>query len=132
MLFGTRLEFFFSALPHYSWPISTLALIKALTVSGIPRWQSQFHSHAGTLGWVTLSVIAFAIWHSTAERQVTDDYFRSVNNLTRYGIWIFGGYIVAFRLAFAGLGQIFFMNMPIFELAATIYIWTAAVFSASQ
>jgi hypothetical protein len=45
---------------------------------------------------------------------------------------IFGGYIIAFGLAFSGLGRIFFIIMPIFGLAATIYIWTAAVFSASQ
>jgi len=104
----------------------------ALTVSGIPRRQSLIHTHAGTLGWVTLSVIAIATWLITAERQVTDDYVRKVNNLTRYGIWIFGGYIIAFGLAFAGLGRIFFMIMPIFGLAATIYIWTKAVFSALQ
>jgi hypothetical protein len=63
----------------------------ALSVSGIPRWQSIVHTHAGTLGWVTLSVIAIAIWLLTGEREVTDDYVRKIINLTRYGIWIFGG-----------------------------------------
>ena len=28
----------------------------------IPRWQALVHTHSGTLGWVTLSVIGLAIW----------------------------------------------------------------------
>jgi hypothetical protein len=32
----------------------------------IPRWQSLVHTHAGTLGWVTLSVVGLAIWIHTS------------------------------------------------------------------
>jgi hypothetical protein len=34
----------------------------SLTVCDIDRWQSLIHLHSGSVGWITLSTIGFAIW----------------------------------------------------------------------
>ena len=39
----------------------------ALTEGVIPRWQLLIHLHAGSIGWITLSVIAMAIWIFSGE-----------------------------------------------------------------
>jgi hypothetical protein len=98
----------------------------------IPRWQTLVHTHAGTLGWVTLSVIGLAIWIHTGEREVSGAYVRRIKNLSRFGIAIFGGFIISVGLGFAGFGRSFFILMGILGVIAAIYIWTAAIFSIGQ
>jgi hypothetical protein len=104
----------------------------SLNTEFIPRWQTLVHVHSGALGWVTLSVIAIAIWLLTGDREVSVSYRRKVQNLAWFGIWIFGGYIIVFGLAFAGLGRIFTIILPILGFAATLYIWVTAFFSLAQ
>jgi len=104
----------------------------ALTTGGIPRWQALVHAHAGTLGWVTLSIVGFAIWILAGQRDLPDDFVRASARLTIWGIWIFGGYIVFFGLAFAGISRFIFYLLPIFGVAASIYIWICAIFAFKQ
>ncbi len=99
---------------------------------GIPRWQSLVHTHAGTLGWVTLSVVGLAIWIHTGEREVSEPYVRRIKNLSRFGIVIFGGFIISVGLGFAGFGRFFFILMGILGVIAALYIWAAAIFAVVQ
>lgn len=103
----------------------------ALTIGNIPRWQTLIHVHAGTLGWVTLSVIGVAIWALTGERDVSEDYTRKVTLLVRFGVTIFTGYIVSFGLAF-GLGRPFFFLMPALGVMSSLLIWATAIFTLQQ
>lgn len=103
----------------------------ALTKGIIPRWQVLTHLHAGTLGWITLSIIGLAIWVYAGQREVSDSYVRSARNLSRFAIIAFGGYIVAFGLAFSQ-GSPFFYLMPVFGTASSLTIWAAAIFSIRQ
>jgi hypothetical protein len=72
----------------------------ALTVGDLPRWQALIHLHAGSIGWITLSLIGVALWVFTGERQVSPGYARGVRNLTWAAVLVFGAYIVSFGLAF--------------------------------
>ncbi|MFQ5918780.1 MAG: hypothetical protein ACE5I4_01885 [Thermoplasmata archaeon] len=105
----------------------------ALTPDGtvIPRWQLLMHLHAGTIGWITLSVIGFMLWVYTGQRDVSDSYVRGVTILVWAGIIGFGGYIISFGLAFSQLGTFFFL-LPFFGLWAAGVIWAALIFSAVQ
>jgi hypothetical protein len=98
----------------------------------ISRWESLVHTHAGTLGWVTLSAVGLAIWIHSGDRDVSEAYVRSVRNFTRYGIVIFGGFIISVGLGFAGLGRIYFILMGILAVIASLYIWIAAFFAIGQ
>lgn len=100
--------------------------------SAIPRWQSLIHTHAGTLGWVTLSAVGIAIWIHTGNRNVSEAYVRRVKNFSRFGIGIFGAFIVSVGLGFAGLGRPFFILMGILAVTASLYIWAAAAFAFGQ
>lgn len=103
----------------------------ALREGAIPRWQILTHLHAGTLGWVTLSVIGLAIWIFAGRGEVANDYARSAKNLTRAGVVAFGGYIVAFGLAFSQ-GRPFTYLMPVFGISSSLVIWAAAIFAFRQ
>jgi hypothetical protein len=98
----------------------------------IPRWQSLVHTHSGTLGWVTLSVVGLAIWIHTGDQDVSEAYVRRIKNLSRFGIVIFGGFIISVGLGFSGLGRPFFILMGILAILAALYIWAAAIFAVGQ
>lgn len=103
----------------------------ALTEGTIPRWQILIHLHAGSIGWITLSIIAMAVWIFSGDREVSDSYANRVKNLTRLGIFAFGGYVVSFGLAFSQ-GNSFMYLLPIFGTLSALTIWLAAAFSISQ
>ena len=67
----------------------------------LPRAQALIHLHAGSIGWVTLSLISLAIWIFTGEREVSDSYVSRVRALTCAAIGIFGAYIVSFDIAYS-------------------------------
>ena len=103
----------------------------ALSVGTIPRWQELVHVHAGTLGWVTLSILGLAIWAFTGQREVSRAYVRRVTALIWVGILGFGGYIATFGLAFA-LGRPWFYLMPVFGITSSLVIWAGAIYSLVQ
>jgi hypothetical protein len=102
----------------------------ALTVGPLPRWQALIHLHAGSIGWITLSLIGIAVWLFTGERDVSESYARGVRTLTRVAVPVFGAYIISFGLAFSLRG--FFVLLPIFGTASMLLIWVAAIFSLRQ
>jgi hypothetical protein len=102
----------------------------ALTVGDLPRWQALIHLHAGSIGWITLSLIGVALWVFTGERQVSPGYARGVRNLTWAAVLVFGAYIISFGLAFSLRG--FFILLPIFGTGSMLLIWAAAIYALSQ
>lgn len=103
----------------------------ALTVGEIPRSQVLIHLHAGSVGWITLSLIGLAIWVFTGEREVSNSYTLGMQRLTWACLLVFAGYIISFGLAFS-LEEGFFVLLPIFGTAAMLVIWVAAVFAVVQ
>jgi hypothetical protein len=85
----------------------------ALTDGDIPRWQVLIHLHAGSIGWITLSVIAMAVWIFSGTRELSETYVNRVKTLTWFVILAFGGYIISFGVAFSQ-GSSYFFLLPIF------------------
>ncbi len=103
----------------------------ALTAGVLPRSQTLIHLHAGSLGWITLSLIGLAIWIFTGEREVSVSYVSRVRTLTYAAVGIFGAYIVSFGIAFSRGGG-FFAMLPIFGTGATLVIWAAAAYALKE
>ncbi len=103
----------------------------ALTTGILPRAQALIHLHAGSIGWITLSLIGLAIWIFSGERELSDRYVSRVRTLTYAAIGIFGAYIVSFGIAYSRGGG-FFALLPIFGTGAMLVIWVAAVYALSQ
>lgn len=74
----------------------------ALTVGEIPHWQSLIHLHAGSIGWITLSLIGLALWVCTGQREVSDAYARRTGALVWLAVVVFACYIASFGLSFSG------------------------------
>ena len=102
-----------------------------VTSGVLPRSQALTHLHAGSLGWITLSLIGLAIWIFTGEREVSDRYVGRVRSFTYAAIGIFGAYIASFGIAFSRGGG-FFALMPIFGTLATLVVWVAAIYALKQ
>ncbi len=97
----------------------------------IPRSQILIHLHAGSIGWITLSLIGLAIWIFTGDREVSETYANRIRTLVNVAIVVFAGYIVSFGLAFSQEGG-FFVLMPIFGTASMLIIWIAAIYAITQ
>jgi hypothetical protein len=102
----------------------------ALTMGEIPYWQRLIHLHAGSIGWITLSLIGLALWVFTGQREVSDAYARRTSALVWLAVVVFAGYIASFGLAFSG--AVPFFLLPILGTAAMLVIWAAAIFALSQ
>ncbi len=100
----------------------------AFTTGILPRAQALIHLHAGSIGWITLSLIGLAIWIFTGEREVSESYVSRVRALTYAAIGIFGAYIVSFGVAYSRGGS-FFVLLPIFGTGAMLMIWVAAAYA---
>jgi len=103
----------------------------ALTEGELPRWQLLIHLHAGSIGWITLSVITMAVWIFSGNRELSAIYVSRVRLLTRVVIFFFGGYIISFGLSFSQGGG-FFALLPIFGTLSALTIWSMAAFAVTQ
>jgi hypothetical protein len=103
----------------------------AVTTGVLPRSQSLLHLHAGSIGWITLSQLAVAIWVFTGDRDVSEKFASRIRTIAWLAIGFFAGYIISFGLAFSQGGD-FFVLMPIFGTGATLMIWAAAIFALTQ
>jgi hypothetical protein len=103
----------------------------ALTDGAIPRWQTLIHLHAGSIGWITLSIIAMAVWIFSGDRELSDSYIGRIKNLTRFSIIVFACYVVSFGLAFSK-GDNFFFLLPIFGTLSAVAIWVSGAFAVTQ
>lgn len=104
-----------------------LGFLNALTTGVLPRWQMLTHLHAGTIGWITLSVIGVAIWLFTGDRDVSDAYVSRVKYLVWGGVLVFAGYVASFGVGFYAMGDAMYF-LPVFGTAATLVIWAATGF----
>ncbi len=107
-----------------------LGILNVFTSGEIPRGQILAHFHSGSIGWVTLSVLATTIWLFTGERSVSDGYRKSVLWLAWVGIIAVAGYILAFYLAFNGDGM--FWMLPLFGIPTALVILGGLVLAATQ
>lgn len=100
-----------------------IGILNVFTEGEPSHAQILAHFHAGTIGWVTLSVIATAVWAFTGVRIVSDRYARFTQALTTVGVLAVAGYIVSFWLAFSGNGP--FALLPAFGIPTALVIWGA-------
>lgn len=108
-----------------------LGFDNALAGGTIPRWQILTHLHAGAIGWITLTVIGFAIWIFTGNRSVSDSYVRGIRLLGWLSILAFAAYITSIGIAFSQGGDSLTL-LPIFGTGAGLMIWAAALFALTQ
>lgn len=87
------------------------------------------HVHSGTLGWITLSIFALAIWLFTGQRDVTDSYVKTVTYGTRIAFVLFLLYVLAFFISFE---FDVLLLLPIFGIPALGVMIGAAVFCGTQ
>lgn len=121
---STRVAFLASALIF----LVTIGLgfLNAMTSGALPRWQVLVHLHSGTLGWITLSVIAGAIWLGTGDRDIAESAATRFRWLVWLAILAFLAAIVSFGLAFAQGGDMRLLLGVTGPIAALV-IWAAAV-----
>ena len=105
-----------------------LGVLNVFTSGDLPRGQVLAHFHSGTIGWVTLSVLATALWVFTGERAVGDRYAGAARLLAWVGPLAVAGYVAGFYLAFNDLGP--FWLLPLFGIPAWLvivsgFLWTA-------
>src|SRR5690349_2444304 len=95
----------------------------------ISRGQILAHFHSGSIGWVTLSVIATTVWLYMGGREVGPAYRNGVWLLAGLGMVAATGYVAAFALAFNG-GP--FWMLPLFGVPMGSVIVGACVFALVQ
>lgn len=107
-----------------------LGLLNIVTEGELPFGQRLAHLHAGSIGWITLSVIATAIWAFTGQRQVTDRYARNTSLLVWAGIASVAGYVLAFYVSFNGIAP--FWLLAVFGSLTAAVIWAGFLYTAFQ
>lgn len=112
-----------------------LGILNVFTTGELPRGQMLAHFHSGTIGWVTLSILATVLWVFTQDRTVDDRYARNARALAWVGIVAVAGYIAGFYLAFNDLGP--FWLLPLFGIPAWLvivggFVWTLAAVRQQQ
>jgi hypothetical protein len=105
-----------------------LGIANAL-MDSISRGQVLAHFHSGSIGWVTLSVIATTVWLFTGQRTVGQGYRNAVWLLAGLGLAAATGYVAAFALAFNG-GP--FWMLPLFGVPMGVVIVGALAFTLVQ
>lgn len=109
--------------------LATVALgfLNIFTSGDLPRGQVLAHFHSGTIGWVTLSIIATTLWVYTGDRAPTAGEGTFVQLLVWVGLASVAGYILAFYLAFNGTGP--FGLLPLFGIPTVLVIIGAFAFT---
>lgn len=108
----------------------TVGIVNVFTDGTIPHAQILTHFHAGTIGWVTLSVIATSLWLFTGRREVSDGYAGFTGGLAAVGFLAVLGYIFAFALAFSSTDRWYLL--PTFGVPTALVIVTSFIFVAAQ
>lgn len=108
-----------------------LGFANVFTTGAIPRWQILTHFHAGTLGWLTLSAIGFAVWLFTGNRAVSEAYERRIGWLSWAAVLVGLGYVSSFGISFSLTGNAFAL-MPIFGTGMMLVIWATALLALTS
>ncbi len=79
-----------------------IGLVNGQRVVELGRPVVLTHVHTGTLGWITMNMVAVAIWLFTAGQAATDAGRAAVRRLARYAAVAIGCYPVTFYLFYPG------------------------------
>lgn len=109
-----------------------LGVVQAVQDPDTPIEHAQLlsHFHSGSIGWVTLSVLATALWAYAGGRHVTDAVAQSSLVVAVVAILTAAGYVVSFWIAFGDAGET--RLLPLFGIPLTLTIWTVLGLVASQ
>lgn len=108
-----------------------LGFVNALTTDALPRWQFLTHLHAGTMGWITLANVTFAIWLFTGDRSVSERYVSRVRLLGWLTVAAVVGLVASFALGFSQGGD-FLSLLAVFAPAAALLVWATFAFAVTQ
>lgn len=78
----------------------SLGILNVFSGEVIGRGQVLAHLHAGTIGWITLSVIATALWVFASQGPASDQYVLWSKILTIIGLTSVAGYVSSFGYVF--------------------------------
>lgn len=109
----------------------SLGFANVVTAGEIPHWQILTHLHGGTLGWLTLSAIGFAVWLFTGGRDVSAAYERRVGWLSWAAVLLGAGYVSSFGVAFSLTGNAYAL-LPVFGTGMMLVIWATALLALTQ
>jgi hypothetical protein len=109
----------------------TLGFGNVITPGDIPHWQGLTHLHGGTLGWLTLSAIGFAVWLFTGKRNVSETYATRVKWLSWAAVVLGAGYVLSFGISFNLMGNAYAL-LPIFGTGMMLVIWATALLTLTQ
>ncbi len=107
-----------------------LGFVNVFSPSIIPHAQVLAHFHSGSIGWVTLSVIAATLWAFTAGRDPGEGVANFASLVAGIGTVAVAGYIAAFGLAFSGNGP--YWMLPLFGIPSGLVIIAAFIFTLQQ
>lgn len=107
-----------------------LGFMNVVTPGAIPRWRILTHLHGGTLGWLTLSAVGFAIWQFTGSRTVSATYEKRIQWLAWAAVLFGAGYVLSFGVSFSLTGNAFSL-LPIFGTGMMLVIWATALLAWS-
>lgn len=96
----------------------------------IAHGQLLSHFHSGSIGWVTLSVLATSLWAYSGRRQVGSTFERLATLVAYVAIAAAAGYVVAFWVAFGDAGET--RVLPVFGIPLMLTIWTTFGLVTSQ
>ncbi len=106
----------------------SLGILNVFSGEIISRGQLLAHFHAGTIGWVTLSVIATALWMYASQGPASDQYVFWAKVLTIVGLTSVAGYIAAFGTVF-NANDMYWM-LPLFGIPTWAVIVGGFLFTA--
>ncbi len=107
-----------------------IGFVNVFSPDVIPHAQILAHFHAGSIGWVTLSIIATTLWAFTAGRDPGAGVANFTTLLAGLGTVVVAGYVAAFGLAFSGNGPMWML--PLFGIPSGLVIIAAFVFTLQQ
>lgn len=103
-----------------------LGFANVVSPGEIAHWQVLTHLHGGTIGWLTLSAIGFAVWQFTGNRPVSESYERRIGWLSWAAVLFGAGYVASFGIAFYLTGNAFAL-LPIFGTGMMLVIWATTL-----
>lgn len=108
----------------------SLGILNVFSPETINRGQILAHFHAGSIGWITLSVIATMFWVFTGQRAVSDQYANFVSYVVIVGIGAVAGYIAGFGAFFSSGANAWLL--PLFGIPTWLVIVSSMGFAWAQ
>lgn len=106
----------------------SLGILNVFSGETIAKGQILAHLHSGTIGWITLSVIATALWVFASQGPASDLYVLWSKILTIVGLTAVAGYVSAFGFVFNANDSLWLLPLFGVPMWATIvggFLFTA-------